>query len=128
MATATNWSLSLVFAQCSPIALTRIGSDYFYCFVAFNWVAVFVVWLWYPETVGRSLEEVEEVFGGRSGDDEPEITLGVEASPKTEWKPPRSHLRHKGVHPLSMHPITCGSWSSKGGSSPRLWSKQMENV
>ncbi|OOQ87894.1 hexose carrier protein [Penicillium brasilianum] len=126
VATATNWSLSLIFAQCSPIALTRIGSDYFYCFVAFNWVAVFVVWFWYPETVGRSLEEVEEVFGGRSQDAEPEVTVRVSESPKTDSTPPRSHLQHKGVHPLSMHPITCGSWSSKGGSSPRLWGKQIE--
>ena len=62
LATATNWSLNLVFAQCSPIAITRLGSDYFYCFVAFNWAAGVVVWAFYPETVGRSLEEVEDVF------------------------------------------------------------------
>ena len=62
LATATNWSLNLVFAQCSPIAITRLGSDYFYCFVGFNWAAGVVVWAFYPETVGRSLEEVEDVF------------------------------------------------------------------
>jgi len=61
IATATNWSLSLIFAHCSPIALTSVGSNYFYCFVAFNWVAALIVWFWCPETVGRSLEEVEEV-------------------------------------------------------------------
>lgn len=128
-ATATNWSLNLVFAQCSPIALTRIGSEYFYCFVAFNWVAAFVVWFAYPETVGRSLEEVEEVFGGRqASESDPEVTDGVSGSPESEWKPPRAHLRHKGVHPLSMHPTATGSWSSRSGSSPKLWSKQMDDV
>lgn len=65
LATATNWSVNLVFAQCSPIALTRLGSDYFYCFVGFNWVALGVVWVFYPETGGRSLEEVEGVFNGK---------------------------------------------------------------
>lgn len=129
VATATNWSLNLVFAQCSPIALTRIGSEYFYCFVAFNWVAAFVVWFAYPETVGRSLEEVEEVFEGRqASESDPEVTDAVSGSPESEWKPPRAHLRHKGVHPLSMHPTATGSWSSRSGSSPKLWSKQMDGV
>ncbi|KAK1139870.1 hypothetical protein N8T08_011115 [Aspergillus melleus] len=62
LATATNWSLNLVFAQCSPIARTNIGFNYFYCFFAFNWVAAIIVWLFYPETAGKSLEEVEQVF------------------------------------------------------------------
>lgn len=127
IATATNWSLNLVFAQCSPIALTRIGSEYFYCFVASNWAAVFIVWFWYPETVGRSLEEVEEVFVGQTRDAEPEVTHAGLGSPKYEWKS-RSLLRHKGIHPLSMHPMINGSWSSKSGSSPRLWSKEIGDV
>ncbi|KAL5357663.1 putative high-affinity hexose transporter [Aspergillus floccosus] len=62
LATATNWSLNLVFAQCSPIAGSNIGFKYFYCFFAFNWVAAILVWLFYPETAGKSLEEVERVF------------------------------------------------------------------
>ncbi|GFF43538.1 high-affinity glucose transporter [Aspergillus udagawae] len=62
LATATNWSLNLVFAQCSPIALTTLQYKYFYCFVAFNWAAAVIVWACYPETGGKSLEEVGEVF------------------------------------------------------------------
>ncbi|KAH1423747.1 hypothetical protein KXX32_007219 [Aspergillus fumigatus] len=62
IATATNWSLNLVFAQCSPIALTTLQYKYFYCFVAFNWAAAVIVWACYPETAGKSLEEVGEVF------------------------------------------------------------------
>lgn len=126
VATATNWSLNLIFAQCSPIALTSIGSKYFYCFVAFNWVAALIVWFWYPETVGRSLEEVEEVFLGQARDAGSEHENEVARSPKSEWKP-RTHLRHQGVHPLSMHPTTGGSWSSKSTSSPKLWSKWMDD-
>lgn len=124
MATATNWSLNLIFTQCSPIALTSIRSKYFYCFVAFNWAAVFVIWFWYPETVGHSLEEVEDVFSRPTGE-EPEITFGVE--PPTA-RPVRSHVRHKGMDPLSMHPATSSIWSSKSGSSAKLWSKSMEEV
>jgi hypothetical protein len=67
LATATNWSLNLVFAQCSPLALTTLQYRYFYCFVAFNWAAAGIVWAFYPETAGKSLEEVGEVFTTRSG-------------------------------------------------------------
>lgn len=124
VATATNWSLNLIFAQCSPIALTKLGSKYFYCFVGFNWAAVFLVYFYYPETVGRSLEEVEEVFQEKN--EEPEMTTGEVTH---ERAPSRSHVKHKGMDPLSMHPTaTNGSWSSKSASSPRLWSKKAEEV
>lgn len=124
VATATNWSLNLIFAQCSPVALTRIGSNYFYCFVGFNWAAVFLVWFWYPETVRRSLEEVEEVF--KEKDEQPEVTTGEVCR---ERAPSRLHVKDKSMDPLSMHPTTTiGSWSSKSGSSPKLWSKKGEEV
>lgn len=122
LSTATNWSLNLVFAQCSPIALTRIGSRYFYCFVAFNWVSILLVWLFYPETVGCSLEEVEEVFTGKQ-QEKSEVTESV--SPTSEIRP-RSHIRHKGMDPLSMHP-TNTSWSSRSDSSQPS-SKETEAV
>ncbi|KAE8146354.1 general substrate transporter [Aspergillus avenaceus] len=64
LATATNWSLNLVFAQCTPIARSHMGFNYFYCFLAFNWVAAVLVLGFYPETAGKSLEEVEYVFSG----------------------------------------------------------------
>lgn len=125
MATATNWSLNLLFAQCSPIALTTIGSKYFYCFVGFNWAAVFLVWFWYPETVGHSLEEVENVFTRQPQEEQPEVTTAVEPQSAS---PIRLNVRHKGMDPLSMHPTTSGTWSSNSGSLPRPWSKQTGEV
>lgn len=80
VATATNWSLNLVFAQCSPLALSKLGYRYFYFFVAFNWAAAGLVWFFYPETVGRSLEEVEEVFAVH--DYVPELPHSIPGSPK----------------------------------------------
>lgn len=63
LSTCTNWSVNLIFAQCTPLALTRMGYRYFYFFTAFNWVAAAVVYFYYPETLGKSLEEVHEIFG-----------------------------------------------------------------
>lgn len=125
LATATNWSLNLIFAQCSPIALTNIGSRYFYCFVGFNWAAIFITWLWYPETVGCSLEEVEEVFTGKAQGEQPQITY-VTSSPIPEARP-RSQVRQKGMHPLSMHPTTT-SWTSRSDGSPRSSKKSVADV
>ncbi|KAJ5105833.1 hypothetical protein NUU61_003180 [Penicillium alfredii] len=115
VATATNWSLNLVFAQCSPIALTNLGSKYFYCFVGFNWAAAVLVWCFYPETVGRSLEEVEDVFADRIPQEKLDLDPAATPSPGPVM-PPRSLLRHKGLHPLSMHPTTSSSGSSSNGT------------
>lgn len=120
MSTAVNWSLNLILTQCSPIALTSIGAKYLYCFVGFNWAAALLVYLWYPETVGYSLEEVEDVFSRPEGLHTTEETQSV--------TPARSHIRHNGIHPLSMHPATSASGSSNSGSSSKLWSEQRGEV
>lgn len=39
-----------------------MGYRYFYIFMAFNWVAAAVVYLYYPETQGYTLERVNELF------------------------------------------------------------------
>ncbi|KAJ5918438.1 hypothetical protein N7466_010430 [Penicillium verhagenii] len=124
ISTATNWCLNLIFAQCSPIALTKLGSNYFYCFVAFNWMAMLLVWLFYPETVGRSLEEVEDVFIKKNYVAEPEV---LPTAPSPEDLRRDSHIKHKGMDPLSMHP-TNSSWGSRGNTSPQLWCKKMDEV
>ncbi|KAJ5774023.1 hypothetical protein N7457_008919 [Penicillium paradoxum] len=103
IATATNWSMSLILAQCSPIALTDIGSKYLYCFVAFNWTAMGLVWAFYPETAGCSLEEVEETVALQFGGEKRGSFTVPEVTPTAV---PRSQIRHKGLHPLSMNP-TC---------------------
>ncbi|KAH8878929.1 general substrate transporter [Thozetella sp. PMI_491] len=61
--TFTNWLINLVFAQFSPIALTRIGFAYFYIFFVFNIIALLSYWFFYPETKGRTLEQMDVLFG-----------------------------------------------------------------
>jgi hypothetical protein len=62
IATFTNWTLNLVFAQISPVALTAIGFKY-YVFFALGVVATVCYALFYPETKGRTLEQMDELFG-----------------------------------------------------------------
>ncbi|KFA81675.1 hypothetical protein S40288_07235 [Stachybotrys chartarum IBT 40288] len=61
--TFTNWTVNLVFAQFSPLALDRIGFAYFYVFFAMNVVAFLSYWFFFPETKGRTLEQMDELFG-----------------------------------------------------------------
>ncbi|KAI3241046.1 hypothetical protein DTO012A7_2745 [Penicillium roqueforti] len=128
MATAANWSVSLVFARCSPIALTNIGSNYFYCFVAFNWAAMVLVWAFYPETAGCSLEEVEDVFTAKFVEEQSERSFVDEKTPVAIT--PRSQIRRQGLHPLSMNPTyehptydTASIGSSHSGSGNDIETK-----
>lgn len=61
--TFTNWTVNLIFAQFSPQALTAIGFRYFYVFFALNAVALLSYVFFYPETKGKSLEQMDMLFG-----------------------------------------------------------------
>ncbi|KAH0428192.1 hexose carrier protein [Colletotrichum camelliae] len=61
--TFTNWTVNLVFAQFSPQALTSIGFRYFYVFFVFNLIAMLCYIFFFPETKGRTLEQMDELFG-----------------------------------------------------------------
>jgi sugar porter (SP) family MFS transporter len=63
LSTVTNWLANLIFAQVSPIALHNIGYRYFYGFMVFNIISATCFWLFFPETKGRTLEQMGELFG-----------------------------------------------------------------
>jgi hypothetical protein len=63
ISTLTNWCLNLLFAQTAPIALVNIGFKFFYFFFAFNIVATICYIFLYPETKGKTLEQIDELFG-----------------------------------------------------------------
>ncbi|PLB50794.1 MFS sugar transporter [Aspergillus steynii IBT 23096] len=60
--TFTNWTFNLVFAQFSPQALDDIGFKYFYVFFIFNLIACLCYIFFFPETKGKTLEEMDLVF------------------------------------------------------------------
>ncbi|KAK9319695.1 general substrate transporter [Lipomyces orientalis] len=65
ISTFTNWTLGLIIGQVSPIALNAVGFRYFYAFFVFNMVAAVCYVLFYPETKGRTLEEIDTLFGNQ---------------------------------------------------------------
>lgn len=63
ISTFVNWTLNLIFAQISPNALSSIGFKYFYVFFIFGVISTVCFIFFYPETKGRTLEQMDELFG-----------------------------------------------------------------
>jgi uncharacterized membrane protein len=54
---------AIVLSQITPIALQNVGWRYYSLFIATNFAAAFVYFFFLPETKGKSLEEIAELFG-----------------------------------------------------------------
>lgn len=87
ISTLTNWCLGLVIGQISPIALNAVGFRYFYAFFVFNICAAICYAVFYPETKGKTLEQMDVLFGdqvvplggnGKAVVHEHEMAKGVE--------------------------------------------------
>ncbi|TFK71957.1 general substrate transporter [Pluteus cervinus] len=62
LATATNWLFNFSLAWAVPPALAQIAWKTYFIFGTFNFAAFVHVFFMYPETVGLSLEEIEDLF------------------------------------------------------------------
>ncbi|OAV91416.1 hypothetical protein PTTG_05678 [Puccinia triticina 1-1 BBBD Race 1] len=63
LATACNWSLNFVVVECFPLATEKIGWKTYLIFMALNISFVPIMFIFYPETKGKSLEEIDLMFG-----------------------------------------------------------------
>ncbi|KAF8902979.1 general substrate transporter [Mucidula mucida] len=62
ISTATNWVFNFALAWAVPPGLSNIAWKTYLIFGTFNFAAFIHIFFMYPETVGRSLEEVEDIF------------------------------------------------------------------
>lgn len=62
LSTATSWLTNFLVAEVTPVAFADIGWRYFivYCCLTASFVPV--IFFFFPETAGRSLEEIDEIF------------------------------------------------------------------
>ncbi|KAL0469634.1 general substrate transporter [Neurospora intermedia] len=58
---------SIIVSQLWPIGIAELGSKIYFFFVAVNLACVPIIFLLYPETKGRPLEDMEVLFGGYEG-------------------------------------------------------------
>lgn len=66
LSTATNWLCNFIVGQCAPILLELISWRLYLIHALSCLVSFLVVWLFYPETKGLSLEDMDSVFGDKS--------------------------------------------------------------
>jgi sugar porter (SP) family MFS transporter len=62
LSTASNWAFNTALAFAVPPGLNSIAWKTYFIFGTFNFAAFLHIFFMFPETVGRSLEEVEEIF------------------------------------------------------------------
>ena len=61
ISSAANWLTQILLNQVTPVAMARIGWRFYFLFVATNLVSAMTLLLLYPETNGKSLEQMDEV-------------------------------------------------------------------
>ncbi|TFY81164.1 hypothetical protein EWM64_g2848 [Hericium alpestre] len=62
VSTAANWLFNFALAWAVPPGLSNIAYKTYFIFGTFNFAAFIHIFFCFPETSGRSLEEIEEVF------------------------------------------------------------------
>ncbi|KAL8278545.1 hypothetical protein RQP46_009037 [Phenoliferia psychrophenolica] len=72
-ATCTNWAFNVLFAASQW--------RFFILFIVLNFVDAFLVLFFYPETAGKSLEEMEEIFGDHTTSHVHGLGKGVAEAP-----------------------------------------------
>ena len=92
ISTANHWLWNFVVNMATPVAIETIGWKYYLVFLIISAIIVPIVYLFYPETMGRSLEELEMLFS-----ESPSISAIVKESKR---KPAdgglvSAHLREK---------------------------------
>lgn len=71
LSTATNWICNFWVVLITPLAFNTIGYNTYIIFIALNAIAIPIVYLYYPETAYRTLEEVDVFFHSANNEKSP---------------------------------------------------------
>lgn len=65
---ASDWIFNFLVVQITPVAIANIRWKTYMIFFVLNIVFAIAIWLFYPETAGRTLEEIDAIFMGNNND------------------------------------------------------------
>ncbi|KAI0471854.1 general substrate transporter [Xylariaceae sp. FL0804] len=91
LGTATNWIVNFLVVEITPIGIASIGWRFYIIWTVLNLGFVPVVYLFYPETAGRTLEDIDRFFAEK-GRDEVIVCRDPEA---TDSRRPRRYVEHE---------------------------------
>ena len=60
--TATNWAFNFMVVEITPIGIQTLGWRFYIIWIVFNLAFVPIIYLFYPETADRSLEDMDRLF------------------------------------------------------------------
>lgn len=62
-----SWAVSILITLVTPLAFNSMGQTYFVIFAGCNALMVPIIYYFFPETAGRSLEEMDKIFALSKG-------------------------------------------------------------
>ncbi|KAJ7083996.1 general substrate transporter [Mycena belliarum] len=66
LATAANWLSNYLIVEITPIGIASLGWRFYLIWMVFNALFIPVVWLFYPETANRHLEDIDHLYRDNS--------------------------------------------------------------
>lgn len=85
VSTATVWTFNFLLAEVTPIGFASIANNYYIIFAVVNALIVPSVYFFFPETKGRSLEEIDEIFAqSKSIFDPPRVARRMQKTLRAE--------------------------------------------
>lgn len=82
--TATNWIFNYIVVLVTPIGVDDIGWKFFIIFGVFNYCFIPVIFFFFVETKGLSLEEIDEIFLRKNNDSTLPVTEYSGDKPEAE--------------------------------------------
>ncbi|KAF9447054.1 general substrate transporter [Macrolepiota fuliginosa MF-IS2] len=62
LGTASNWISNYIVVQITPIGIANLGWKFYIIWIVFNAIFVPLIWLVYPETANRHLEDIDKLY------------------------------------------------------------------
>jgi hypothetical protein len=67
VSTAMVWIINFLLAEVTPVGFNTLHNRYYIVFAVINFAIIPTIYFFFPETSGRSLEEIDEIFSRSKG-------------------------------------------------------------